>query len=445
MSTRTISGLHCTAAQTAQATLAHLTQRRSTDRSPRPEEMGRTIRQNIERSAKREAQRRRGSILDLMAAQKDAAAMETELASLGARLNTRVAARGAGQGDLRERLQQAQRRTASAFLTGDAMAMAARLAEMGEPELRSSSSSSSSDSEDSFDSGSDGSSEADPDAWKEELKRLAAAQDEEERREREQREMLLAQREAEQLRAEEEAAAAAAAVAASLREEQEAARAKETLRQSKLREEEERRQEALARQRAYEEEQARLLAEALRLKKEEAERLEAERAAAAREAAEADRRWKEERDRLANFREAGVRCGERLATERWSPRLSLVVQYAKRLEDSGESLLPRVSLAAEAQQRQPYEWSWAASPRGGANVRSARESARLLVASESDARTSSERQLTSSLHRYVSGPVRHTGHRYTQPPRRLFSRLPITRAAAGGVQGGDAPHRGALV
>ena len=385
--------------------------------------MGRTIRQNIERSAKREAQRRRGSILDLMAAQKDAAAMETELASLGARLNTRVAARGAGQGDLRERLQQAQRRTASAFLTGDAMAMAARLAEMGEPELRSSSS----DSEDSFDSnGSDDSSEADPDAWKEELKRLAAAQDEEERREREQREMLLAQREAEQLRAEEEAAAAAAAVAASLREEQEAARAKETLRQSKLREEEERRQEALARQRAYEEEQARLLAEALRLEKEEAERLETERAAAAREAAEADRRWKEERDRLAHFREAGVRCGERLATERWSPRLSLVVQYAKRLEDSAESLLPRVSLATETQQRQPYEWSWAASPRGsGANVRSARESARLLVASESDARTSSERQLTSSLHRYVSGPVRHTGHRYTQPPRRLFSRNSI--------------------
>ena len=112
-----------------------------------------------------------------------------------------------------------------------------------------------------------------------------------------------------------------------------------------------------------------------------------------------------------------------------SPRLSLALAYARRLEDDdplADAVLPRVSLTRMVGGRPPVQRSWVASPRGcGASVRSARESMRLQFADESNAGAVSERQLASSLHRYVKGPVRHTGHRYTQPPRRLFEREPF--------------------
>ena len=119
------------------------------------------------------------------------------------------------------------------------------------------------------------------------------------------------------------------------------------------------------------------------------------------------------------------------STTRWTPRLQLVQQYARRLHPGaeGESLLPRVSLPPPGYRRgvtkryqcgDGADWSWVASPRGASgrsNVESARELARRQLAAEHSAQAQSSRELSASLHRYVCGPIRPTGHRYVTPQR----------------------------
>eukprot|EP01044_Picomonas_judraskeda_P020827 COSAG03_NODE_4735_length_1450_cov_1.499630_2_plen_229_part_01 len=119
------------------------------------------------------------------------------------------------------------------------------------------------------------------------------------------------------------------------------------------------------------------------------------------------------------------------STTRWTPRLQLVQQYARRLHPGaeGESLLPRVSLPPPGHRRgvtKRYQggdgddWSWVTSPRGASGrskVESARELARRQLAAAHSAQAQSSRELSASLHRYVCGPTRPTGHRYVTPPR----------------------------
>ena len=84
---------------------------------------------------RREHNKRRQSIAELMSAQQDAAEMDRELSALGSRVNNRRLAfggGGGGGGNMRDRMAQAQRRTATAFLTGDDMMRAAQMAALAE-------------------------------------------------------------------------------------------------------------------------------------------------------------------------------------------------------------------------------------------------------------------------------------------------------------------------
>ena len=417
-------------------------------------EAGTRISIGIKKAAAREHNRRRQSIADLMMAQQDAAAMERELASLGSRVNNRRL--GGEGGGMRDRLQQAQRRTASAFLTSDAMALASQLASLAE-QAPSEASDSSSSSDSSASNSSD--EEADPDAWKEELRLMAERQEAEDAREAAEAaeaERLLMQQEEERRRWEEEEAradaerrkreaqeveeaAAAAAVAARLLAEQEKQQAEEERRRAEeaataeqRRQEELRMQEADRLRRQYEEEEAHKLAEQLRLQEEEQARLRAERAERRRLAREA------EELRQLELRQLDGGSALRLSEYRWTPRMRLVQQYARRLQEDADqkSLLPRVSLpppghkrnvrsaVAKRHQGGDADWSWVASPRGHhshKSVESAREHARQHVAAQEGLRAKSERRLNSSLHKYVRGPTRPTGHRYVDPPRASYS------------------------
>lgn len=348
---------------------------------------------------------------------------------------------------MRERLQQAQRRTASAFLTSDAMALASQLAQLNENASQSDDSSESSQSSQSSPSSSeDEDADADADAWKEELRKIAERQEEEEAaaarkaeelarqfaEQEEERERWIAE-EARRIREEEEnqrqaderaAAAAAATVAAEMKAKQEELlRAEEAARKEELRKAGEQKKEEERRRREYEQAEARKLAEQLRLQQQEEAKLKAEKAERRRLAEEAD---------LLRKRGGGTL---RLSDTRWTPRLRLVEQYARRLDVGTErqSLLPRVSLPPPGHKRDIRSsvgkrhqggdagWSWVASPRGHCKVASARENTRRFIETEQRAKAQSARQLNSSLHKYVRGPTGPIGHRYVQPPRSAAS------------------------
>lgn len=360
------------------------------------------------------------------------------LSSLGNRVNNRRI--GGSASNMRERLQQAQRRTASAFLTSDAMALASELAQLNENGSQSENSSESSESSQSSPSSSEDESEdTDADAWKEELRKLAEKQEEEEAaaaqeaeefarqfaQQEQERERWIAEearriREEEKLqRQAEERAAAAAAVAAEIQAQQEKMRAEEKAREDALRKAEERRIEQERHRREYEQEEARKLAEQLRLQQEEEAKVKAEKAERRRLADEAAQR----RNRGGS--------ASRLSDTQWTPRLRLVEQYARRLQVGAEHqrLLPRVSLPPPGHKRAIRStvgrrhqsgngnWSWVASPRGHCKVESARENARRFIAMEETAKAQSVRQLNSSLHKFSRGPAEPIGHRYVQPPR----------------------------
>ena len=417
---------------------------------------GPSVAESLAIAKRREHNKRRTSIAELMSAQQDAAEMDRELSALGSRVNNRRPAFGAG-GSMRDRMAQAQCRTATAFLTGDYMLRASQMAALAEmtPAEATDSESSSSESSPENNSEEEEEPEVDPDAWKKDMELMAeralAEEEEADRIAAEEAARLAALEEADQLKwvAEEQRFAAdeavreaaqadvAAALAVKLQREQEEARqAAEARREEEARHAEERRQEALRiaeldmKRRQYEEAEARKLAERLHVEEEERARVAAERAA--RRQARLDVEHQRQLE-LEAARRAGGGIGSRLSEQRWTPRMNLVQRLVQRLDEDAEplSLLPRVSLPEPGHRRHrkvKTDWNWVASPRGvRQDVKTAREQARRHVAAEEKAKAETERQLSSSLHRYVKGPTPPTGHRWVKPSRASyrFCRIPF--------------------